>query len=189
MANEILQKASTTQIVFADHANDFAPATGSDLRRGTPTNYEMQTASVADTAAVQSDKFNLGATHAALFDLIAALELAATGLTAGEIIEFYVAWSAISSAANGNPGGIVGANGAYAGYSSNLGDSVKQLDLIGTFVVTGQATATVQIAHCGLFVPKEQYGTLVLKNESGAAIHTDDVECHVVFQPIVDEVQ
>ena len=57
------------------------------------------------------------------------------------------------------------------------------------FVCTVQTTATVQVAEVGMFTPSERYGSLVVKNESAAAFHSDDVESHVVFDPIVPEVQ
>jgi hypothetical protein len=109
--------------------------------------------------------------------------------TAGDVIELYWAPSPSATAGTANPANVTGADSAYAGYSSNLAASVKQLERIGTFVCTAQTTATVQVAECGYFVPGERYGSLVVKNESGAAFHSDDVECHVVFDPIVDEVQ
>lgn len=187
MPNEVLQKVGT-QIVFADHAGDFAPAAANSLEQGTPTDVQLSLASVADTAARQSAKVDLGATRARSYAVKAAFELAATP-TAGEVIELYWAASPDSVAANGNPGGCSGSDAAYTGYSSNLADSVQQLELIGVFVCTAQATPTIQIADCGVFSPSEQYGSLVVKDESGAAFHTDDVESHVVFNPIVDEVQ
>lgn len=187
MPNEILLKVGT-QISFADHAGDFSPTAANSLEQGTPTDVQLSLASVADTAARQSAKVDLGATRAALYSVMAAFELAATP-TAGEVIELYWAASPDSTAANGNPGGVSGSDAAYAGYSSNLAASVKQLLFIGSFICTVQVTTTVQIAYVGVFSPPERYGSLIVKNESGAAFHSDDVECHVVFNPIVDEIQ
>ena len=175
-----------TQLSFADHAGDFAPATASSLEQGTPTDVQLSLASVSDDAARQSAKFDLGANRAALYQLQAAIEIAATP-TAGEVIEFYIGWSDDATAANGNPGGLSGSDAAYSGYSSNLDASLLQLDRVGTMVVTAQATGTVQIAtNLGLVVPRARYGTLVVVNRSGAALHSDDVESHVVLTPIVD---
>lgn len=176
-----------TQICFADHAGDFSPAAGTSLEQGTPTDVQLSLASVADAAAQQSAKVDLGANRARLYSVVAAFELAATP-TAGDIIELYWAPSPDATAGNGNPGGIAGSDSAYSGYSSNLAASVKQLIYIGAFVCTAQATGTVQVAFVGLLVPPERYGTLVVKNESNAAFHSDDVECHVVFNPILDDV-
>lgn len=183
---DIHQKVGA-QFSFADHAGDFSPsATANDLRQGAETDVQMQTASVVDNAAVQSAKFDLTVNWARQFAIRAALEFAATP-TAKEWVEFWVAWSDDPTAADGNPGGVSGSDGAYTGYSSNLDDSVVQLDRIGTFVVTAQATPTVQIAHCGFFFPKARYGTLVLVNRSGAATHSDDVENNISIQEIMDE--
>jgi len=187
MPNEVLLKVGT-QLSFADHAGDFAPTAANDLEQGTPTNVQLALASVGDTAARQSAKADLGATRAASYTVMAALELAATP-TAGDLIELYWAPSPDPTAANGNPGGVSGSDAAYSGYSSNLADSVRQLMRIGAFVCTAQATATVQVSYCGRFSPPERYGSLIVKNESGAAFHSDDVECHIVFDPVIDEVQ
>lgn len=188
MANEVLQKTGT-QLVFADHANDFNPAAGTSLEQGTPTDVQIQLASVGDTAARQSAKVDLGATRAAQYGVGAAFEIASTP-TAGDVIEIYWAASPDATAGNGNPGGVSGSDAAYTGYSSNLAASVKQLELIGVFICTAQATGTVQVqTRCGVFSPTERYGTLVVKNESGAALHSDDVEIHVVLTPIIDEIQ
>ena len=119
MANEILLKQGT-QIVFADHAGDFSPATANDLQQGTPTTVQLATASVADAAARQSAKVDLGATRAATYNVMAAFEMAVSGLTAGLTLELYWAPSSDATAANSNPGGVSGSDSAYSGYSSNL---------------------------------------------------------------------
>ena len=178
---------SGTQLSFADHAGDFAPAAANDLEQGTPTNVDMAFASVGDTAAVNSDKADLGAKWSREFSCMAAIEFAATP-TAGDLVEFYWAPSPDSVAANGNPGGVDGVDGAYTGYSSNLADSVKQLQYIGSMRVTVQVTGTVQIAFVGSFRPLERYGCLVVKNESAASFHSDDVESHVVLTPVTDDI-
>lgn len=187
MANEVLLKTGD-QFSFADHAGDFSATAANDLEQGTPTDVQLSLASVADDAARQSAKFDLGATRAGYYSVVAAIEFAATP-TAGEIVEFYVAWSPDATAANGNPGGCSGSDAAFTGYSSNLDDSLKQLDLVGVMTTTVQATTTVQIAAVGGFVPKERYGCLVVVNRSGAALHSDDVESHIVFNEVVDEIQ
>lgn len=188
MPTEVLQKTGT-QIVFADHAGDFSPAAANDLQQGTPTTAQLSLASVADDAARESAKVDLGATRAAAYHVAAALEFASSGLTAGETVVMYWAPSPDATAANGNPGGVSGSDGAYDGYGTNLDASLRQLTRIGTFVVTADATGTVQIASVGALVPPERYGTLVVVNRSGAALHSDDVEMHVVLTPIVDEIQ
>ena len=175
------------QIVFRD-VTDFGPATNVDLRQGTPTACQLDLTSVANSAARQSDKVDLGANRAPAYEVLAAFELAATP-TAGSVIELWWAPSSSGTAAKGNPGGVAGADGAYAGYSSNLADSINQCQFIGDFVCTVQATATIQIGRVGTLIPRFRYGTLVVRNLSGAAFHSDAVESHVVFQPILPQVQ
>lgn len=167
-----------TAIVFAD-TTDHAPATANNL--GTRT-AQLDLTGVADDAAAQSDKVDLGATRAEEFDVTAALENAATP-TAGEVSEFYWAPSPSGTAGTANPGGVSGAAGAYTGYSSNVEASLKQLQFIGDFVHTAQATGTVQIARVGSFRPKHRYGSLVIRNRSGSAYHSDAVEMSVLVSP------
>lgn len=191
MANKILlQEMDDTppEICFADFAGDFNPTAANDLRKGTDTQVQLSLASVADTAARQSAKVDLGEHRASQYHVRAAFELAATP-TAGEVIELYWAPSSSATAATGNAGAASGSDAAYAGYSSNLAASVKQLLFVGHFVCTAQATATIQVAEVGILSPPERYGSLIVKNESGAAFHSDDVECHVVFDPQIPEIQ
>lgn len=176
------------QISFADHANDFSPTAANDLQFSTPTTCQIQLASVGNTAARQSVKVDLGENRAQVYKVRAAFEMAATP-TAGALIELYWAPSSSSTAATGNAGGVSGSDEAYSGYSSNLASSIGQLDEIGPFQCTVQVTGNVQIAEIGSFSPSERYGSLIVKNESNAAFHSDDVECHVVFDPVIPEVQ
>lgn len=180
------------QICFADHSGDFSPAAAGDLRVTTDGSFEtdcqISLASVANSAARQSAKVDLGATRALMYSVRAAFEMAATP-TAGTAITLYWAPSQSATAANGNPGNASGSDAAYSGYSSNLAATVPQLQFIGDFICTAQATGTVQYAEVGIFSPRERYGSLIVANGSGAAFHSDDVECHVVFDPIVPQGQ
>ncbi len=189
MPNEVLVKVGT-QLSFADHAGDFAAAAGTSLEVGTPTNVDLATASLANGSAVNSDKVDLGATRAASFSCMAALEFAATP-TAGATVDFYWSPSPQSTAANGNAGKADGVDGAYTGDGGGtVAESVRQMQRIGSFICTDLATATgVQVAYVGTFSPAERYGQLVLVNNSGAALHSDDVENHVVLTPVIDEIQ
>ena len=193
MANKFLVTeidGTPPSITFADVGTDFSPTTANDLRHASAVDTECQLslASVADGAARQSAKVDLSADRAEYYHVRCAFELAATP-TAGDIIELYWAPSQHATAANGNPGAVSGSDAAYSGYSSSLAASVKQLIFIGAFICTAQATTTVQVGEVGIFSPPERYGSLVVKNESGAAFHSDDVESHVVFDPIIPESQ
>lgn len=193
MANRVLVQefdGTPAQITFADFGGDFSPTAANDLRHASATDVEVQLAlaGVADGAGRQSAKVDLGENRATRYSVRAAFELAATP-TAGDVIELYWAPSQHATAGTGNPANVTGSDAAYAGYSANLAASVLQLQLIGVFVCTAQATGTVQVAEIGTFEPTERYGSLIVKNESNAAFHADDAETHVVFDPVVIEIQ
>ena len=141
--------------------------------------------SVANNAARQAAKLDLGATRAAAYNVSADFEIAATP-TAGATIELWWAPSSSATAGTDNPGGIGGTDSAYTGYSSNLAASVVQLQFIGNFVCTAQATATVQKAFVGVLCPTMRYGTLVVYNKSGAALHSSATNMQIVLTPIED---
>lgn len=193
MANKVLRDefdGIPAQITFADFGTDFSPTAANDLRHASAVDTEVQLdlTSLADTAARQSAKVDLGAIRAPAYLVRCAFELAATP-TAGEVIELYWGPSQHSTAGTGNPANLSGSDAAYSGYSSNLAASVKQLLFIGNFICTVQVTTTVQVGVAGILVPTARYGILVVKDESGAAFHSDAVESHVVFDPIYDEIQ
>lgn len=142
--------------------------------------YAITLASLANAAARQSVKADLGATRGQYIAVKADFELAATP-TAGNTIDLYWAPSSNATAGTDNPGGITGADAAYAGYSSNLAASLKQLIFIGSFICTTQATATVQKCFVAIFRPPARYGTLVVFNQSGAAFHSSDTNSNIVF--------
>jgi hypothetical protein len=176
-------------VCFADHAGDFNPTAANNLEHDTPIDGQISLTGVASAAARQSAKVDLGANRAPAYGVAAAFELAATP-TAGATIELWWSGSPSGTAGTANAGGASGTDAAYAGYSSNLDASILQLQLIGIFVCTAQATGTVQVANrCGVLIPRFRYGSLIVYNKSGAAFHSDDVECHVVLEPQLPQIQ
>ena len=141
--------------------------------------------SVANNAARQAAKLDLGAVRAAAYNVSADFEIAATP-TAGATIELWWAPSSSGTAGTDNPGGVSGTDAAYSGYSSNLAASIVQLQFIGNFVCTAQATATVQKAFVGVLCPTHRYGSLVVYNKSGAALHSSATNMQIVLTPIED---
>jgi hypothetical protein len=180
------------QIVLADHAGDFSPTAANDLRKTSDGSQDLEVqlslASVANAAFRQSVKFDFGENWAQEYQARGAFEIAATP-SAGRTINCYLAYSQSPTAGSGNPANITGSDAAYTGYSSNGAASVLQLHQISAFVVTGQATATVQVIEGWTFSPKGRYAVLVMQNDTGAAMFTDDVESHIVLNPVVTEVQ
>jgi len=193
MPNKILiQPMDDTppQISFANFAGDFSPTAANDLREGTDTETELVLLNLADAAAAQSAKVDLGAHFAERYACVAAIEMQVAAATAGEVIEFYWSGSASATAGTGNMGAASGAAAAYSGYSSDLSDSVKQLVFIGNMVMTDDAVDSLQVGFVGDLYPPHRFGSLIVKNESGQTIcDTDDIEAHVVLNPITIEVQ
>lgn len=182
------------QIVFNPSAS-FNPSAANDLRDGTSgnrTQANMSPANIATNTYYQSAKVDLGPIWAPGYKVRAAIPFQATP-TAGNPVDFYWAPSHSSTAANGNPGGVSGSDSAYTGYSSNAAAAIVQLDQIGSFIVTTQVSSAddtnVQIAEVGILVPGERYGTLVIFQNSGASIRNSSVNFHVVFDPIVPEIE
>lgn len=139
--------------------------------------------SLANGSAINSDKLDLGATRGAWLDAFLDIEIAASP-TAGNTIDLYWAPSSSATQATDNPGGVDGSDGAYAGYSSNLTASLPQLQFIGSMICTAQATATVQKGYVGRFSPAQRYGTLVVVNNSGAALHSSATNMQIRFAPV-----
>lgn len=179
MANEILQKLGTP-IVFAD-TTDYS-SSGSGFSR----THQLDLTSIANGAARQSDKADLGATRAAQFSIIAGIEIDVAP-TAGTLIEFYWSSSFSGTAGTGNDGGASGADGAYKAGEED--EWKKQLIHLGNLVCTADAATTVQRQAIGIFTPPNRYGQVVVVNKCGQALEGDAVEMYVALVPIIDEIQ
>lgn len=178
------------QIAFANFAGDFSPTAGNDLRKGADTQVELVLLNLADTTAAQSAKVDLGVNFAERYAVVACIEMQVAAATAGEVVEFYWSASSSSTAATGNMGGASGAAAAYSGYSSDLADSIGQLIFIGTMRMTDDGVDSAQVGYVGDLYPPHRYGSLIVKNECGQTIcDTDDIEAHIVLNPVVPEAQ
>jgi hypothetical protein len=181
------------QIVFADiNGGGFSPSASNDQRLSNSAyrdSFHLTLSSLSNNNAQQSEKFDLGENWARAYLILTSFEFAATP-SAGNSVEIYVAPSVNSTAGSGNLIGLTGSNGAYSGLSSNLSDSLKLLGNIPYLhTCTVDTATTVQCAMAGILIPTARYGSIVVYNKSGASFHSDDVENHIVFTPIVDELQ
>ncbi len=188
--NQVLVKdaASTAakQISFATHAS-YVATTNNVIEVGTPTEVEMSLLDLADGGAVQSTKADLGAVRARHYVVTPCIEYQVAAPTTATLVEFYWAASGQSGAAVGNPGYVLGADGAYTGTPGTLVEGIAQLLFLGSLVVS--ADLEFQIADIGIFTPTHRYGSLIVKNETGQTIcDTDIVETAVVLTPIVDDI-
>jgi hypothetical protein len=145
-------------------------------------------ASLANAAARQGTKIDLGATRAREYDVFLDVEMAATP-TAGNPVQVYWAPSSSATAGTDNPGNVTGTDAAYSGYSSNLDATLPQLQLAGELVLTAQATTTVQKGYCGRFSPAQRYGSPVIVNRGGSAFHSSDTNMQLRLVPVEDVIE
>jgi len=188
--NQVLIKdaadATPKQISFATHAS-YSPGTNNVIEIGTPTEVEMSLLDLADGAAVQSAKADLGAVRASRYVITVCFEYQVAAPTTGTFVELYWAASGQAAAGVGNPGYATGADGAYTGTPATLAEGIAQLTPIGTFEVS--VDLEFQIGDAGVFSPTHRYGSLIVKNETGQKIaDTDIIETAVVLTPIVDDI-
>ncbi len=180
MANEILTKNGTA-IVWADIGGDFG---GSPIA-GT---VQITLAALANGAARQGVKVDLGATRAARYAVTLRPELDVAPAS-GAVITLHWAPSESAVAGTANPGGVSGTDAAYTGTAGDaLADSIKQLDEIGPLVCTSDAATVVQ-QQTWFYFPPCRYGSPVVWNQSGQAFEGDDIEMSIIFMPIIDEIQ
>lgn len=179
---------SDAQWLFADHSGDFgaAPATAANsLIDGTPTDVQLDLTGLADSGGARhSAKFDLGATRAQMFAVMACLEFE-TAPADGGVVEFYWAPSPIATAATGNPGGVTGSDAAFTDTDGNLG----QLQRIGGMTV---ANTVINIGRVGLFVPLMRYGSLLVVNQASTAFRSTATamdETHIVMHELHPELQ
>lgn len=183
--NEILRKIGSPLTVMLADTTDFddIPIAQTD---------QIDLTSLANGGARQSDKFDFGETStgewADLYDVHCEFEVDVAPAS-GEVVSVYIAPSDEPGAALGNPGGIVGADGAYTGTAGDsLADSLKTLEFIGDVICTSDADPVMQIKTLG-YSPIHRYGTLVVFNQSGQAFVADATHHYVRFTPVVPEVQ
>ena len=188
MANEVLQKVGT-QLSFADHATDFVGgAAKTSVEQAGATDVQIDLTSLGVNAGRESAKFDFGATRSAHYAIMASLEFATAPVT-GELVNLYLAPSNDATAANGNVQSIDGVDAAAPSGHSTLKELTDACLFIGSFVCSADATTTVQTAFCGVFAPPSRHGILIVVNNTSDLIHTDVVECNIVFDPITDEIQ
>jgi hypothetical protein len=188
MGNQI-KRTVGTPICFAAFSDTFSPTTANDLRQGwTSTGQvDIALALTPDEGARQSDKCDLGEQRAPAYAVKAVFDFG-NPPTSGEYVECYWGPSTVGTAGNGNVAGLTGASGEYTPYGSdaNFAYAAQQMDFVGNFVIA--LSSGVQVGSVGTFSPSSRYGSLVVRNKSEVTLG-DNVETHVLFEPILDEVE
>ena len=180
MANEVLVKMGTP-VCWAD-STDYSSA-GSGISR----THQLDLTSLADGAAREGAKADLGATRPEAYAVLVGIEMNVAP-TAGECVYVYWSESCSGTAGTGNSGGAAGADQAYKAAEEE--EWARQLTLIGVLPLTNDAAPTVQRACINdRFNPPTRHGSVVVLNEGGQAFEGDAVEMYVALVPRTDEVQ
>jgi len=180
MANELLQKTGTP-VVWAD-TTDF-----SSTNSGFTRTHQLLLENIANNAARQGAKADLGATRARQYAVVVGIEFNSAP-TAGNVVEVWWSSSPSGTAGTGNTGG---AGGSDAAYKAGEEDEWKQqLQYLGSLVATADGNTTPQYQCIGYFTPPDRYGMPVVVNKSGQTLNaTDAVEMFVALVPLIDEAQ
>ena len=195
MPNEILIKdlvgSSLEQVIFYV-SGSFSPVDSATdwTMGGSPITGVLTLSAVANAAARQSAKVDLGALRARSYSVFGCVDYTGETPVAGERIDYYWAPSTSATQANGNIAGNSGADGACpdgALGSITLAEFLKQCILINSLIV--HDGAVVQNGFVGIISPPTRYGQLIVVNEGDDAFEADDVEMHQVMNPIIEELQ
>ena len=167
-----------------DTATDFEIATG------TTVDVLLTLKGVADGAAQQSTKADLGANRAKNYECLVCVDFTDETPTLGNTVDIYWAPSTSGTAAKGNVAGNSGIDGVCpAGALGSITDDefVLQCDYIGSLVV--HDGGSVQNGKVGVFSPSTRRGQIILFNNSGDVFEAlDDKEGAVFLTPIRDDV-
>lgn len=144
--------------------------------------YALSLASVANNAARQGAKGDLGSTFARRWyvEFSAAVNVAAS---TGTEIELFWAASPSATAGTSNPGNCDGTDSALA-----TPDELKpQLIFLGSLTLSNTRGTNIQRAGF-VFAPPTRYGMPVVVNKSGQALNSSGTGQEVKFVPIEESI-
>jgi hypothetical protein len=171
MPNKILVRNDATPITF----------------KNTGGTYALTLTSLANNAARESAKADLGAVHAARYAIRLELELAVAAAV-GAVVELWWSSSGSATAGTDNTGiSITGADAAWAP-AAGVDDCKHQLQFIGALVCSDSAAATRFRQEFIAFLPL-RYGSFVVVNKSGQALSATAANSFITVVPLEDEVQ
>lgn len=169
-------------LVWANLAEYVDPSAAGVLARS----YQLDLGGLADGAAWQGEKGNLGEFRAKAYKMWVAIEVDVAAVS-GTTVDFYWAESPSYFGAECCPGGTDGASGPYTGTAGDsMDDSLKQLELIGSLILTADIATIVQYGVVGKLLDPLRYGMPVVDNNAGQALEGDAIEMCVALIPILD---
>jgi hypothetical protein len=149
--------------------------------------YALTLTSLANNAAREGVKGDLGAVHAARYAARLELELAVAAVT-GTIVELWWSSSTSATAATDNTGiSITGADAAWAP-AAGVDDCKLQLQFVGALICSDSASGT-RFRQEFIFFPPMRYGVPVVVNKAGQALSATAANSFLTLVPLEDEVQ
>lgn len=139
--------------------------------------------SLANNAARQGAKLDLGATFSARYAAYLDIDINVAP-TAGALVELWLAWSHDADAADFNPGGVSGSDGAYKAAEED--EWKKQLDFAGALIATADGAGTIQRMLVGVVDAKARYVSPIVVNKSGQAFSATAANHAITLVPITD---
>lgn len=174
--------------VFSN-SGEYSP-TDAGQPTGTDADFDMG-ALATGGVAWQSVKLDLGSANLDMeWEMTAYIEFHSAP-TAGGTVDFYLGWSSSATAGQDSPGNLSGTDAVFQGYGADTAsgtEALKQLDYVGSLVVT--ADADIQVGVIGTFVPLKRYVALVAVNNASVNIaNTDAIETGVAIYPVQIQIQ
>jgi hypothetical protein len=163
--------------------NDATPVTW----KNTGGTYALTLTSLANNAAREGAKGDLGAVHAARYMFRLELELAVAAAV-GAVVELWFSTSPNATAGTDNTSVVItGADAAWAP-ASGVDDNKHQLTFIGALVCSDAAAGTRFRQEFIAFLPT-RYVVPVIVNKSGQALSATAANSFLTVIPLEDEVQ
>ncbi len=187
---DFFQIAEGQQFIF-DVTASFSPAdAATDWTIGTPTDVPLTQNALANNAGRQSDKMSFGVDRAEAYACFAAADFTGKVPIQGNLMSYLWLPSVSNTQGTGNIAGNSGADASAPGGALGsllIGDFVDLAIPIGVLRI--HDGVAVQNGFVGILFPPSQYGQMLVFNESGDALMADDVENHVVLNPLVRKVE
>lgn len=147
--------------------------------------HQLDLTSIANGAARQGAKVDLGVDRPYYYTLTAAIEMDVAPASGAEV-KIYWCPSLSGTADKANPGGCSGADAGYTGTSGDsIADSLTQLQSIGSVKLTSDVSPVVQL-QTFTFHPMHRYGMPVVLNSGGQALEGDADEMFIRVEPVIE---
>lgn len=168
----------------------WAASTYSSTNSGITRTKLLTLTELADGAARQGEKVDLGANRAGGYAAMVCFTPSGVP-TAGNQVEYY--WSSSYSAASGigNDGGST-ASGVDApwspggGLEADIDEFKQQLNFVGILPMTADRVSQYKTIN-GYFTPPTRYGFPIVKNDTGVPGSGTPVDMYFALVPVIDD--